>query len=97
MAGRIVSGASFDRGDLPAQIRNAVRRSGVGGRREKPNDAMLADKIPGRVEPLDADIVEVDAPMHTRMHVGLGYDQQSWLLQKSYDFRRRFEELGTPP
>ncbi len=93
MTGGIEAGPLFHRGDFPPQIRNAVRAARIGRRGEQPDDAVFADEIARRVETFDPDVVEVDAPVHTRVHVGLGYDQQPRLLHKSHDLWRGFEQL----
>ena len=94
MAVGVEAGALLDAGDLAAQIGNAVRGAGVGGGREQPDDALLAHQIAGGVEPLDADIVEIDAPVHARVDIGLGDDQQPRFLEKRHDFRRVFEQFA---
>ena len=93
MAARIEAGARLDGRDLAAQIRNAVRGARIGGRGEKSDDPMLADQIAGRVEALDADIVEIDAPVHARMNIRLGDDQRPRLLEERHDLRRDLEKL----
>ena len=93
MTVRVEAGARFDTRDLAAQIGNAVRGAGIGGGGEQPDDALLAHQIAGRIEALDADIVEIDAPVHAGVDIGLGDDQQPRFLQKRHDFRREFEQL----
>ena len=80
MAAGIEAGALLDRRDLAAQIGNAVRGARIGGRGEQPDDAVFADQIAGGVEALDADVVEIDAPVHARVDIGLGDDQRPRLL-----------------
>ena len=89
----IEAGALLDARDLAAEIRNAVRGARIGGGGEQPDDALFADQIAGFVETLDADIVEIHAPMHARMNVGLGDDQKARLLEERHDLRRVFEQL----
>lgn len=91
------AGALLDAGDLAAQIRNAVRRTRVGGRGEQADDTELADQVSRGVELLDADIVEIDAPMHARADIGLGDDERPRLLQKRHDFRGKLEQFGAAP
>ena len=74
-----------------------MRGAGIGGRGEQPDDALLADQIAGRVETLDADIVEIDAPVHARMDIGLGDDQRTRLFQKRHDLRREFHQILAAP
>ena len=50
-------------------------------------------RLPDGVEALDADIVEIDAPVHAGVDIGLGDDQQPRLLQERHDLRRVFEQL----
>ena len=97
MAARIESGALLHRGDLAAQIRNAVRGARIGGGREQSDDAVFADQIARCIETLDADVIEIDAPVHAGMDIGLGDDQRPRLLQKRHDFRREFEQLRAAP
>ena len=87
------AGARLDAGDLAAQIGNAVRGARIGGRGEQPDDALLADQIARGVEALDADVVEIDPPVHARVDIGLGDDQQPRLAQECHDFRRVFEQF----
>ena len=65
----------------------------IGRRGEQSDDAVLADQIARRVETLDADIIEIDAPVHARVDIGLGDDQQPRLLQERHDFRRVLEQF----
>ena len=58
---------------------------------------MFADQLAGRVEALDADVIEIDAPMHARMNIRLGDDQRPRLLQKRHDLRRELEKLVAAP
>ena len=83
--------------DLAAKIGNRARLVGVGGRREQADDAKLADQPSVRAEPLDADIVEIDAAVNARAHVGLGDDQYLRLLQKFHDLRRDRAEIVAAP
>ena len=69
----------------------------IGGGGEQPDDAVLADQIAGGVEALDADIVEIDAPVHARVDIGLGDDQRARLLQERHDLRRELEPLLAAP
>ena len=45
------------------------------------------------VEALDADIIEIDAPVHARAHRRLGDDEELRLLQESANLRRDVERL----
>ena len=90
----IETGARFDAGYLAAQIGNAVGGARIGRRREQTDDAEFADQLARRIEPLDTDIVEIDAAMHARMNIRLGDDQRARLLQKRHDFRRYFEQFA---
>ena len=85
-------GALLDRCDLAAQIRDAVRCARIGGGGEQSNDAVFTNEIAGRIEALHADIIEVNAPVHAGMNIGLCNDQQTRLLQKGHDLRRNFQE-----
>ena len=87
------AGAFLDVGDLAAQIRDAVRRARIGGGGEQADDAELADQIAGGVEALDADVIEIDAPVHVGVDVGLGDDQRPRLLQERHDLRRDLQQL----
>ena len=93
MAVGVESGARLDRRDLAAQIRDAVCRARIGGGGEQPDDAMLADEVAGRVEALDPDVIEINAPVHAGMNIGLGNDQQPRLLEKRHDLRRDLQEF----
>ena len=93
MAVRIEAGAPHDGVDLAAQIRDRARRARIGGRREQPDDAELADELAVGVEALDADVVHVDVPVHARAHGGLGDDEQRRLVQQRADLRRDDEGL----
>ena len=74
-----------------------MRGARIGGGGEQPDDAMLADQVAGSVEALDADIVEIDAPVHARVDIGFGDDQRPRLLQERHDLRRVFEQLVAAP
>jgi hypothetical protein len=93
VAAGIETGALLDAGDLAPQIRNAVRRARVGGGGEQPDNAEFADQVSRRVESLDADIVEIDAPVHLRMDIGLGDDQRARFLQERHDLRRDLKQV----
>ncbi len=71
-----------------------MRGARIGRRREQTDDAVFADQVAGIVETLDADVIEIDAPMNARMNIGLGDDERTRLLQKRHDFRRDFEQLA---
>ena len=71
-----------------------LRAARIGRRREQPDDAVLSNKIARRVKTLDPDIVEIDAPVHARMNVGLGNDEKPRFLEECHDLRRYFQELG---
>src|SRR5689334_8198077 len=60
MAAGAQAGALLYRGDLAAEIRNAMSRTRIGRGGEQPDDAMLADEIAGRIESLHPDIIEID-------------------------------------
>ena len=93
MTAWVEAGARFDARDLAAQIGNAVRGARIGGGGEQPDDALLAHQIAGRIEALDADIVEIDAPVHVGVDIGLGDDQQPRFLEERHDFRGEFDQL----
>src|SRR5215472_16686839 len=95
MAGRIETGAADDAIDLAAEVRNAARRLRIGCRGEQSSEAMLAEKPASAIEPLDADIVEMGAPMHARARARFGDDQKRLLLQKGADRRR--DSYGSVP
>src|SRR6516164_6315602 len=88
------TGALFYCRDLAAEIGDAMGRTGIGGRGEEPDDAMLANEVAGGIETFHANIIEVDAPMDASMDIRLGNDQWPRLLQKRHYFRRNFEELS---
>ena len=67
MALRVEAGAREHRVDLAAQIGDGAGRAGIGGRGEQADDAEFAGQIAVGVEALDADIVEIDAPVHARL------------------------------
>jgi len=62
--------------DLAAQYRDVARAAEVGGRGPQANEAMLAIDAPGRVESLEADVVEQLTTVHGGGRVRLGQDQQ---------------------
>ena len=70
-----------------------MRGARIGGRGKQADNALLADQIARGVETFDANIVEIDAPVHMGVDIGLGDDQQPRLLQERDDFRRVFEQL----
>ena len=91
MAVGVEAGALLDMRDLAPQIGNAVRRAGIGGGGEQADDTEFAHQIAVRIEALEADVVEIDAPVHARMDIGLGDDQQARLLEERHDLRREFQ------
>ncbi len=93
MARRIKAGARLDIGDLAAQIRNVVRRARIGGGGEQADDTKFADQVAGGIEAFDADVIEIDAPVHVRVDIGLGDDQRPRLFEKRHDLRRDLEQL----
>ena len=94
MTARIEPRALFDGGELAAQIGDAVRRARIGGRGEQADDAVFADKIAAGIETLDADIIEINAPVHARMDVRLGDDQRPRLVEKRHDLRRHLQRFA---
>src|SRR5262249_6063439 len=71
-------------------------RGGVkGGRGKQTKDPVFADEIAGPIEGLHADIVEIDAPVHASMNVGLGDDEKMRLLQKRHDLRCDLQKFIT--
>ena len=82
---------------LAAQIRDGAGRARVGGRGEQADDAEFAGQIAVRVEALDADVIEIDAPVHARTHIGLRDDEGFRLIQKLPDFRRHHDGLSAAP
>src|SRR5512144_353121 len=95
MTGRIEAGVPFHRSDFPPQIGNTVRAARIGCRGKQPDDPVFSDEIARKVKTLDADIVEIDAPVHARMNVGLGDDEKTRLLEECHNLRRYFQKLGT--
>ncbi len=71
--------------DLEPEQRHVGRRLGVDGRGEQADEDLLADDALLVVEPLDADGVEMDPPVHGRAHVGLVDDQHVGLLEEGAD------------
>lgn len=97
MVGRIEARAGENGARLRAQERDLQDRMRVGGGGEEADDAQFANQLPGRIELLDPDIVEIDAPVHERFRVGLGDDQRIGPLEEGADFRRRAGAFGIPP
>src|SRR5262249_34513246 len=95
MTAGIKTSTRFNCRDLTTQIRDAVRRGGIGGRSKKTNDRVFADEIARPIEALHADIVEIDAPVHASMNVGLGDDEKMRLLQKRHDLRCDLQKFIT--
>jgi hypothetical protein len=89
----IEAGPPLYMGDLAAKIGNTVRGPRIRRRGEQADDAVLTGQIARGVEVFDADIIEIDAPVHARVDIGLGDDQQPRLLEKRHDFRRVFEQF----
>ena len=77
---------------LEPDHRDAGQRLGVGGGREQPEEAPLADDLAARVERLDADVVEVDRTVHGGLGVGLGQHQQRLLAGLGPHQRRQLRE-----
>ncbi len=97
MAPRIEARALHDSRDFAAQIGDRVRRARVGRRREQTDDSLFADKMTGGVEALDADVIEINAPVHTRAHVRFGDDKRALLLQEGHDLRRVIHQRVAAP
>ncbi len=93
VARRIESGAGNDFRHLVPQIGHLARHARIGARREQPDDAQLAFEPAILAEKLDADIVEIGAPMHARLDVGLGDDERVRALEEGAHFRRHDEEI----
>ena len=79
MAAAVETGTFLDRRNLAPEIWNTMSGAGIGGRRKQSDDAVLAGQIAGGVEIFDADIVEINTPMHARMDFRSLADKVPWL------------------
>src|ERR1700741_2463916 len=93
MTRRVETGAADDAVDLPPQIGNSAGPGRVSGRGEQAAEPALADELAAAVKALDADVIEIDAPVHTRANGRLGDDEQFWLFEKSANLWRNRQRL----
>ena len=94
IACRIEADILGDARDLEAQIRNRAGRAGIGVRGQQADDAQFAVEPAVRREQLDADIVEMDAPVDAALDVGLGDDERLGLGQEGAQLRRDRDQLA---
>ena len=76
MAARVEAGSGDHLRHLEAEIGHRARRARIGVGREQTDEAQLAAQAPVRQEQLDADVIEVNAAVHARLHVRLGDDER---------------------
>ena len=77
---------------LAPEHRDLPRARAVGGVRVEPEEAPLAGDLAGRVEALDADVVEVRGPVHGRPRVRLRQVEQALLAREPPHLRRQLRE-----
>ena len=94
IARRVEADILGDARDLEAQIGDGAGRAGIGVRSQQADDAQFAVEPAVRREQLDADIVEMDAPVHAALDVGLGDDQRLRLGQEGAQLRRDRDQLA---
>ena len=71
------AGVPQDCGDLLPDHRDVTHGSGVGGGGEESDEAAFAVDVAGRIEALDADVVEVGGAVDGGAGVGLGDDERA--------------------
>ena len=76
VAARRQAGARDHVSHFAPQQRDAAWRGAVGGGREQAQKAVFATHLPGGVEALDGDVVQVARPVHGGARSGLGHHQQ---------------------
>ena len=94
IAGGIEPGPRHHARDLAAQMRNGAGDIGIKAGGEQPDDAQLAFQPSHRREQFDSDIIQVDAPVHARLHVGLGDEQRLRPPQEGADCRRHHHQVA---
>ena len=77
---------------LAPEHRDLPRARAVGGVRVEPEEAPLAGHLAGRVEALDADVVEVRRAVHGRPRVRLRQVEQVLLARQPAHLRRQLRE-----
>ncbi len=89
VAGGRQAGALDQPRDLVPEQRDLARIAIVGGRGEQAEEAVLAQDLALGVEPADAEVVEIDRPVHGRAGVGLGDHQRHRGARLAAQLRRQ--------
>ncbi len=88
------AGAAHDLRDLAAEQRDLAGAAVVGDRGQQSHEQPLADHRAGRVEPLDADGVEIGRPVDGGAAIGLGHHQQPRLAEEMSHLDRQRVEVA---